>query len=214
MSRARAYLIYCILFSCQDNLTAKPCPTNNSPQIYNTVTNIQVNGFDLPKLLQDVLHQNSQHGYEWLKDHQTACAGVGASAVYLTIAKRVWDGKTMLLASNNWCNWKSDVPLVNLLGVPARSLYQELHYAIINKYANNSQADLLAPLVQFSHDLNLELKTLDSFYQIGLWTSKLKLSWIFWISAKNISDTQEKIARLTYFKTLINDSIRIQQVIN
>lgn len=185
--------------------------TNNT-HVTNNITNIQINGMDLLKFLENFANRHSQSSYEWLKTHQKTCAGIGATIIYCTIMKSVVNGKALLTTNGCWSNWKNDTPLAALLSRPARSIYQELYSAIINKYANNSETDLLLPLVQFTNDLNQELQTLETFYKIGYYAQNCKLNWAFWISAQEISATQEKIARLAYYRTLINDSIRIQQV--
>jgi hypothetical protein len=194
------------------NKQANQNTATNNTHIVNNVTNIQVNGMDLLKFLQEFADCNSKNGYDWLKKHQKICAGIGLSAIYLTIIRSVIHGKTLLCTNGCWSNWKSDTPLATILSRPARSIYQELYSAIINKYANNTETDLLMPLVQFTSDLNTELATLETFYKIGYYTQNCKLNWAFWISAREISEAQEKIARLSYYRTLINDSIRIQQV--
>lgn len=146
---------------------------------------------------------------DWLKNHKYIFVGIFATTAYSVIFYQLNLGKKILSDSHAWANWHSNTSLTDLINQPTNLISRELHQAILAKYSKKETADLLAPIVLFNCDLNLEIKALNTFCLINEKLDFLHMQKIFFTSSHELSLAQDKLNRLVYLKKVINESIQI-----
>ena len=194
------------LFIFTSNYLVSIATINNN----NTNINININGLpDIARELKKLTDQKYNATSNWLKSNRYVFAGAGLAGAYAYIGNNVTHGKIVLYSSTNWANWKNDTTLTDLLSKSTSNLCRELHQSILDKYSNNNQADMMAPIVSFSKDLEQELTSLKVFCQIGKNLKRVRMKLLFLISDYELELASDKINRLLYLKNIITESIQV-----
>jgi len=126
-----------------------------------------------------------------------------AVAIYLLLIYEVLKGNSCFSSRDSWAMWKYEIPLDELLAMPAHVLSHDLLLEIQRRYTSvDAPADFVSSLVAFMKDIDKEVAEVKYYSNLVIWLKKLRISILFPIRHKLFAMAPERLSRLSYVRNV------------
>lgn len=195
------------------NITVSPNFTNN-PQIKTKLSNENSSSqsaslsSNVKSIWKSIINFKipdawKQNASSFLLTYKYHLIGGAFLCTYAGILYKTHNCKNYLHDENSWANWRSDIPVEELLTTDPDNLREELLLAMHTKYIHPEEPlGTVHSLVQFMKDVETEIQTLKKYRTYITWIKRLKINYVLPFGIPDIQECTTKIERLSFLQVL------------